>query len=484
MDVGHLAPELALVIGAVTVLLVAAFTRRERQWVTAAIAAVAVLASAGCSLGLAIGADQQLSFDQAWALDGITQGAEILIALTTLVCLALSVGWFRTDPRAGEYPAILLFSAAGAMVLAGAADTMEIVVAMLLVSVTGYTLAAYHRASPASVEAGIKYFLIGALTNAVLLLGVMVLYGSVGTTNLAATRTALLAGADPVAMVAVVVCLVIGLGFEIGAVPAHVWVPDVAQGAPAPSAAFLTVVPKIGALVALGRVLQVIPDAAVAWRPLVAILAAATMTLGNLLALWQEDLRRLLGWSSVSQAGYALMAIVVIGRADLAMASLIVFLAGYAAANTAAFAVVVHLRGRTRVSDYRGLGNTRPWPAVALTVAQLSLVGIPPLGGFVGKLTLFTAAIDGGYAWLALLAAANTVVSLFYYLRVIGPLYFGPEPGSGGTSDEAAAEERAPVPILGAWSGRAVAAATCTVLAVGLVAQPLIAALERARFLP
>lgn len=476
MDIGHLAPELALVVGAVVVILVAAFTSRDHQWITLPIAAVAVLASAASSVALAIGADQQLSFDRAWALDGVTQGAELIIAAVTLACLALSVDWFRTDPRRGELPAVLLFSAAGAMVLAGAADTMEIVVGMLLVSVTGYTLAAYHRASPAAVEAGIRYFLVGALTNAVLLIGVVILYGIAGTTNLAATAQVLADGADPVALVAVVVCLAVGLGFEIGAVPAHVWVPDVAQGSPAPAAAFLTVAPKIGALVALGRVLHTIPDEVVAWRPMVAVLAAVTMTLGNLLALWQDDLRRLLGWSAVSQAGYALMAIVVIDRTDLAMASLIVFLAGYAAANTAGFAVVTHLRGRTTIEGYRGLGRTRPLVAAALVVALLSLVGIPPLGGFVGKLTLFSAAIDGGYAWLALLAVINTVISLFYYLRVLGPLYF----------DEADDQDRiteTPA-VLGVWSGRTVAAATAAVIGVGLVAQPLLSALEGARLLP
>lgn len=152
------------------------------------------------------------------------------------------------------------------------------------------------------------------------------------------------------------------------------------------------------------------------------------MTLGNLLALWQDDLRRLLGWSSVSQAGYALMAVVVIDRADLALPSLVMFLAGYAAATVTAFAVVTELRGRTAITDYRGLGASRAWLAAALAVSLLSLVGIPPLGGFVGKLTIFVATIDGGYGWLAVVAVANTVLSLFYYLRVIAPMYLADAP--------------------------------------------------------
>lgn len=470
MDVGHLAPEIALVLGAVVVVLVASFTRRDRQWVTTPLAGLAVVISGGISIGLARGADQQLSFDRAWALDGATQGAELIICGATLACLLLSAEWFRTDPRRGEYPAVMLFSAAGAMVLAGAADTMEIVVGMLLVSVTGYTLAAYHRASPAAVEAGMRYFLIGALTNAVLLVGVVILYGATGTTNLADTASALAEGADAVAMVAVVVCLAVGLGFEIGAVPAHVWVPDVAQASPAPSAAFLTVVPKVGALVALARVLQVLPADVVGWRPLVAVLAAVTMTVGNLLALWQDDLRRMLGWSSVSQAGYALMAVVVIDRADMALPSLVMFLAAYAAATTAAFAVVTELRGRTALADYRGLAASHPWLAGALVVSLLSLVGIPPLGGFVGKLTLFTATIDGGYGWLAALAVANTVASLFYYLRVIAPMAFDTSPRR--------------VAVLGRWAAGAVGLAAVSTIALGLFAGPLLSALDGALLLP
>lgn len=471
MDVGHLAPEIALVLGAVVVLLTAAFTGRGKQWITVPVALVAVLGSIASSLVLAISWEQQLSFSGTWALDGVTHGAEILISLTTALVLLLGVEWFRSDPRGGEYPAVVLFSAAGAMLLAGAADTMELMVGMLLVSVTGYTLAAYHRASGASVEAGMKYFLIGALTNSVLLVGIVLLYGAVGSTTYADTGAAL-AGADPLVARVALVCVVVGLCFEIGAVPSHVWVPDVSQAAPVPSAAFLTIVPKIGAVVALGRVVDVFPDSDVPWRPLIALLAALTMTLGNLLALWQDDLRRLLGWSSVSQAGYALMAVVVVGVSDTAITALVVFLAGYAAANATAFAVVAELRGRTSLDDYRGMGASRPWLSAALVVALLSLVGVPPLGGFVGKLTLFTAVIDGGYTWLAALAVANTVASLFYYLRVIGPMYFD------------AASSATPVPVLGRTAAVGAGLALVGVVGVGIGAEPLLDALGGAVLLP
>ena len=187
-----------------------------------------------------------------------------------------------------------------------------------------------------------------------------------------------------------------------------------------------------------------------------ALLALATMTLGNLMALWQTDLRRLLGWSSVSQAGYALMALAVLGVGAQAVPALLFFLAGYAAANTCAFAAVTHLRGRTALADYRGLVASQPWTVAALALALLSLVGIPPLAGFVGKLGLFTAAIDGGAAWLALAAIVNTVLSLFYYLRVIGTMVLDPPPAAAQT--------------LGRWTGAAVTVLSLLVLLLGILA--------------
>jgi NADH-quinone oxidoreductase subunit N len=256
------------------------------------------------------------------------------------------------------------------------------------------------------------------------------------------------------------VMVVVGIAFKLGAVPAHAWLPDVAEGAPAPAAAFLTVVPKLGAVVALARLVQLFPPERVEWRTLVAIIAVATMSLGNLAALWQTDLRRLLGWSSVSQSGYALMAVTVIGASEQAMPALLFFLAGYAAANLTAFAVVVQLRGRTELADYRGLARHRPLLAAGLTLSLLSLVGIPPLAGFVGKLTLFLATIDAGYAWLAVVAILNTVVSLFYYLRAIAPMYFN--------EGEAAPE------LLGGWAGAGVIVGVVAVLVLGLLAQALL----------
>jgi len=238
--------------------------------------------------------------------------------------------------------------------------------------------------------------------------------------------------------------------------------PDVAQGAPAPAAAFLLVAGKVGALIVLMRLAAVLPEAAVGWRPLIAVIAALTMTLGNLAALWQDDVRRMLGWSSVSQTGYGLLAVVAVGLSDLAVPSMMFFLAAYAVGNMAAFGVVVKLRGLTDRESYRGLASAHPWLMGALVVSFLSFIGVPPLGGFVAKLLLMGAAIEAGYSWLAVLTVINSAISLFYYARVMGPAYFG--------------EAAGPRPLMGSLATWAVGVATVAVVAIGVIAQPLASA--------
>ena len=248
------------------------------------------------------------------------------------------------------------------------------------------------------------------------------LFGLVGDTGYRMLSSSL-AQSDRLALSVAMGCVVLGLAFKLAAFPAHAWMPDVAQAAPAPVAAMLSVAPKVGAALALARLVALLPgDQGLVW--LVAMVSATTMTLGNLAALRQTDVRRLLGWSSVSQSGYALMAVAVIERGEDAVTALLVFLSAYALANLTAFAVVTHLRGRTDLDDYRGLARAQPLAAVVLIVAMLSLVGIPPLVGFFGKFLLFKVTLEADYAWLAVVAVLNTLVSLYYYLRVAAVMTF------------------------------------------------------------
>jgi len=427
VPIGDVSPEITIIIAAVLALLFAAFAPRRMQ-VGSALIALAGIAVAGLLVLEQLG-ETRFTFSGTWALDGASLWARLMILLGTAFCIMMSPGWFRTDPRHGEYYAIMLLGALGAMAMAGAGDLLQLTIAVLLSSVTGYTLAAWHRDWALSVEAGMKYFLMGALANALLITGVTLMLGLLGSTGYAdiAASLRLGTGLSPLLFVGFALTIT-GIAFKLGAVPAHAWLPDVAEGAPVPSAAFLTVVPKIGAAIALARLVQLVPPEFLGLRPLIAILAAATMTLGNLAAFWQDDIRRLIGWSSVAQAGYVLMAVTVLELSPDALTALLAFIASYAISNLAAFAVVAHLRGRTAVADYDGLAKQRPIVATVLVISFLSLVGIPPTVGFLGKLALFITTIDGGYTWLAVVAAANTVASLFYYARVMGRVYFNKPP--------------------------------------------------------
>ncbi|TDL78099.1 NADH-quinone oxidoreductase subunit N [Palleronia sediminis] len=465
MPLADLGPEIALIAGALAALLMAMALPQPRLglclW-----PALAALAVAG-TWAVAQADAARLTFSGVWALDGATLWARILIVTATALCLILAPRWFATDRRHGEFYALTLFSALGAIAMAAAADLLQLVMAVLLSSVTGYVLAAFHRDWALSVEAGMKYFLIGALANALLVIGAILVMGMAGTSDYAAlARTDL---GQPLALAGLAL-IVAGLAFKLGAVPGHAWMPDVAEGAPVPAAAFLTVVPKIGAALALFRLVQLFPEVEML-RPLIAALSVATMTLGNLAALWQDDLRRLLGWSSVSQSGYALMAVAVADLAPDALPALLWFLAAYALANVTGFAVVAQLRGRTALADYHGLIAARPGLAAALIVALLSLTGIPPLIGFTGKLELFVATLDGGYGWLALAAVANTVLSLGYYLRVIGPVCF-------------AAPEGPPPACLSRAAGAVALGSGAAVVGIGLFAGPFLARAAGAVVLP
>lgn len=469
LPLGEILPELVLVVGTILTLLWALFAPRRLQAATALLA-LAVLAATAIATGLLLADPPGATFFGTYAADTTALWAKIIILTGTAIAIALSVEWFRADPRHGELYTLILFAALGSTLMAGATDLMELIVAILLSSASGFALAGFHRRSAAAGEAAIKFFLVGGLATSSLLFGTALLFGLSGTTVYAGMAAGL-TGGDATALAGAFALVAVGLAYKLGAVPVHTWVPDVAQGSPAPMAGFLTAIPKVGSLVALARLAIALGDSPVGWRPMVAVLAAATMTLGNLGALWQDDVRRLLGWSAVSMTGYGLMGVVAVGRSDLAVPSILYFLLAYVVANLTAFGVVVELRGRSDIASYGGLAHSRPLLATALVVAFLSFVGIPPLAGFVAKLQLFIATIDAGYAWLAVLAVANTVASLFYYLRVLAPSYFEAPPPI-------------PLPGLGRWAALATLTSAAALVVLGLAAEPLLDAFANGGLLP
>ncbi|MFF7442983.1 NADH-quinone oxidoreductase subunit N [Streptomyces sp. NPDC008122] len=416
-------PELLLAASAVLGLLLGAWLPRRRQRLVGILACGAALAGIVAASVAAAGPDLT-AFGEAFTVDPVTSTTRVVVLGSVLLVLALCARPFHAHPRESELYVLLQLSALGALVMAGAQDLLLLAAGYLLASVPAYTLAGFRKDGPGT-EAALKYYVIGALLGVVMLAGITVLYAAGRATGYPLLGPAL--PRAPVSLVAAgTVGLLAGVLFKAGAVPAHFWVPDAVQGSTAPVAAFLTTIPKIGALAALLRLGEAaLSDSGMPWAALVSVIAAASMTLGNLAAFFQTDVKRLLAYSTISQVGYLLLPVAVAGRSDLAQLALLYYLAAYAVTNLGAFAVVCALPRATRIDDYRGLARRRPLLAASLVACLLGLVGTPPTAVFVGKLEAFTAAFDGGYAWLAVLAAANTVASLFYYLRLILPAVSG-----------------------------------------------------------
>ncbi|MET9293097.1 NADH-quinone oxidoreductase subunit N [Streptomyces sp. NPDC003077] len=462
-----LLPEVLLAGSAVTGLLLGSWLPRARQWLVGALAAVACAAGV-VAAAVAAGTGPRTAFGDAYALDPVTATCRVVVLVGTLGVLALAVPRLRGHPRETEWYVLLQLAALGTVLLAGAQDLLLVAAAYLLASLPAYVLAGFAKDGPGT-EAALKFYVTGALLGALMLGGVTLLLAAGRATGYPVLRAEL--PSAPAGVVAAgVVGVLAGLLFKAGGVPGHFWVPDAIQGTTGPAAAFLSTVPKLGALAAcyrLGSVALPAGTADVPWAALFAVLSAASMTLGNLAAFFQEDVRRLLAYSTVSQVGYLLLPVAAAGRSALAQPALLFYLAAYAVTNLGAFAVVCALPGARRIADHRGLARTRPVLAGALAVCLLGLVGTPPTGVFFGKLQAFGAVIDAGYAWLALLAVANTVASLFYYLRWIAPVFSGPAQDAPGAPSPA----RTPAGVV---------AGTAAVLSValGLVGGPLLDALN------
>lgn len=431
MVYGALLPEAVLLAAAVAVLLGGSFLPRQRQVVTRrfGLGALVVCAAAGAA-GLT-GAPEAV-FGASYTVDAATAVVRVTAPLATLVVILIGRREFVGSARESESYALLLLACLGTMVLGGATDLLVLVTGYLLASIPLYALIGVSRSGPAA-EATLKTYLIGALFGVLLMAGVTVLTGTAGTSSYR-ELTAALGDAPAAAVAGGVVAILIGLTFKAGAVPGHFWIPDASQAAGPAVAGFVTTVPKLGALIALARLAAVLPGT-VDVPLLIAILAVASMTVGNLAALTQLNVRRLLGWSTVSQVGYLLLPVAVTTASDGARTALLIYLACYAATNLALFAVVACFPEREELGDWGGVARAHPWVTASLIVAALSLAGTPPTAVFIGKLAAFTVAWDGAMAWLVVVAAANSVLSLFYYLRLIRPPFrigAGHAPHGGG----------------------------------------------------
>lgn len=433
-DASSLAPVLWTVLGGVAVLLTDAFVRRESTGHLTFVAVV-FLALAGASSIDGLDVEPHSIFEGALAADAFAAFFQLVFVIVALLTLALGQAYFRREAKpVVEFTPLVLFATAGMMVMVGATDLVTIFLGLETMSIALYVLAAIQRHSGFSNEAGFKYLILGAFSSAFLLYGMAMLYGSTGTTHLP-TMAAQAAETTGLLYYLGWGLVLVGLGFKIAAVPFHMWTPDVYSGSPAPVAGFMAAGVKAASFAALLRLVWTgMPVFDGVWAGMLVGLAALTMTAGNIIALAQSDLKRLLAYSAIAHAGYLLVGLVASSPSpgDPAAQGMLFYLLVYALMNLGAFGLVtlVHRREGEQVelAGFSGFARRSPVAAAAMTVLLLSLAGIPPTAGFWGKLYVFESAFRAGHVHLAILALLNSAVAMYYYLRVIVVMYMH-EPG-------------------------------------------------------
>jgi NADH-quinone oxidoreductase subunit N len=439
-----IAPEIVVFLTALLVMMVDLFLRKEQKGRLAWLALAGVLVAAGLSYyirnGRGTGSDLELQ--GMLAADGYALFLNLVILTAAALAILVSVDYTRRLGLAqGEYYTLLLLSTTGMMLMAAAINLMAIFLALEILSVALYVLVGLNRADQRSGEGAIKYLLLGAFASGFLLYGMALIYGQAGTASLAGVRdyVASLGGELPLLLLAGLGLMIVGFAFKVALVPFHMWAPDAYQGAPTSVTAFMSVGAKAAGFAALGRVvLYAFGDLQSDWAWVLAILAALTMTVGNLAALRQSNLKRMLAYSSIAHAGYILAGLAA-GN-ELGTSAILFYLFVYAFMNVGAFAVIIAVgrfegstEGGETLEEFAGLANRRPGLAAAMTLFMLSLAGIPPLAGFLAKLYVFGAAVQADMAWLAVFGVINSVISTYYYLRVVVVMYMreGTQPAAG-----------------------------------------------------
>lgn len=485
----YLIPELLLVLVGAVGLVIACAPSRERlraYTVLGGVACIGGAVGAGYLAHLATTAEGAQIAESApvylsttLALDPFSR---VFAALALLVCgltFIFSKEYLerRLDDHQPELLALIAFASMGMCTLAAARELITIWFSVELLSVCGYVLAAFLKDDERSVEAALKYFILGATSSVFMLFGLSYVYGLTGRLDLVGIMEATAGGNIGVLLPTAAVLMLVGFGFKVAMVPFHMWCPDVYEGAPTPVTAFLSVGPKLAALAALARVFSIAfphDTARVAWEGVLFWGAILSMTLGNAVALKQSNIKRMLAYSSIAHAGYMLVAVFVTLQTDMALAALSVYAFAYLFMNLGAFAVIIAFSNHTRsdsVRSYNGLAIRSPYLAWSWVVFGISLVGLPPLAGFLGKVFIIMAAVDTGVTWgsplmwLLIVLVLNSVVSLYYYIGVAGRMFFKPP-----VTDE-------PVPV-GGGVGTAIGICLAGTFLMVLAAGPIISAIQ------
>ena len=434
-----LAPELILSIGGTILMLMAAFMGRRGSalisWLAVALLLVATAALVGPP------SHTGPVFDGMVSADLFASFGKAIMFPAAAVAIIAAHGWFeRGTEHASEYAVLIVFAAVGMSVMVSATSLVALYVGLELNSLAGYVLAAYRRTDERSAEAGLKYFVLGALASGILLYGISLLYGFTGTTNFTGLAAAFGRGAPSLGLLFGLVFVLAGMAFKISAVPFHMWTPDVYEGAPTPVTAFFASAPKVAAVLLSTRLcLDALGPATDAWRQIVIFAALASIFLGAVAAYGQTNIKRLLAYSSINNVGFALIGLAAAGPQGAS--SVLFYMAVYVVMTLGAFLCVLWMRdaeGRPieDIASLSGLAQTRPAFAAAFAIFMFSLAGIPPLFGFVPKFMVFTAAVEANLTWLAAIAIATSVIGAYYYIMIVKLMYFDePAPAFAPTRD-------------------------------------------------
>jgi NADH-quinone oxidoreductase subunit N len=421
-DLGPLVPELILTGAALVIVLLDLVIKRKE---TLAFLSIIFAAIAAYTLFNSVGS----TFGGMFVSDGYSIFFKIIFLLNLVLSILVSVKYISIEKiNLGEYYGFMLFATLGMMIMASSGDFMSLYLGLELMALSVYVLAGFMRRSTKSNEAALKYFLLGAFASALLLFGISIIYGLTGTTDLNAVAGYIsekgLAG-NPALMLSII--LIAGaFSFKIAAAPFHMWAPDVYEGAPTSVTAFMSIGPKAAGFAVLGRVFLVAFDPAkIDWLYILTAIAILTMATGNIIALVQTNIKRMLAYSSIAHAGYALIGVIVGGPEGVA--SMMNYLLIYAFMNMGAFAIVILLRTEgfagDKISDYEGLSKAHPGYAALMLLFMFSLTGIPPTAGFIGKLYVFMSAVNAGYTWLVVIAVFFSAISAYFYLRIVMYMY-------------------------------------------------------------
>jgi NADH-quinone oxidoreductase subunit N len=418
-------PEIVLAVAGLVILAVGVFPKRDTFFPST----MAVIGALLLAAVLVLGQEEGTAFGGQYVSDSYSSFMKLLTILGGALGLLLALDWNEREGLGRfEFSVLVLYATLGGMVMVSANDLMTTYLGLELLSLPLYVIAAFNRDDARSSEAGLKYFVLGALASGLLLYGASLIYGFAGSTNFDRLAEALTAGerASP-GLVVGIVFVIAALAFKVSAVPFHMWTPDVYEGAPTPVTAFFAMAPKVAAVALLARVLLgPFGEVAAQWQQVILLVSMGSMLLGAFAAIGQPNIKRLMAYSSIGHVGYALMGVAV--ASDEGLRGLLVYMAIYIVMNVGTFAVIVAMRrgGKAveRVEDLAGLGRTDPGMAMWMAVFMFSMAGIPPLAGFFGKLYVFLAAVQGGFWVLATVGVLTSVVSAYYYLRIVKVMYF------------------------------------------------------------